>query len=130
MNALGWTLSHSEEFVAKTEAYIADLETRLGASPHEDEAERLLNENNALKDFVSAALRIQSGKSDPIELPAACEADGTPIPNFYVLKVGPWRGYYRLDLVAKVGVGVLALHESHDLKSMLKQALEEASKKP
>ena len=130
MNALGWTLTHSEEFAAKIDAFLNDIETRLQASPPEEEAERLLKESDALKPFVSAANRIQRGETDPIELPAACEADGTPIPNFYVLKVGPWRGYYRLDHVAKVGVGVLALHQNHKLTTMLKGALEDASKKP
>ena len=61
-------------------------------------------------DGLSEAAR-KLGERNPVELPAACEANGTPIPNFFVLRIGPWRGYYRCQRrnlpVATVGYDVL-----------------------
>jgi hypothetical protein len=126
VNALGWALSHSDEFVTATEAFIAAIERRLRPGPAEGEVERLLGEKEALESFVRAALALQSGESDPAHLPQACDGDGTPIANYYVLRIALWRGYYWLNHAVKVGVGLLALHESHDLSGTLKKALEEA----
>ena len=122
MNALGWTILYLEDFLTPTEAYTSDLENRLSASPSEKEAEKLLLEKAVLESYILDASRILRGARNPLELPAACETNGVPIPNFYVLRVGPWRGYYRLDYVGKLGVGVLTLHEGHDLQEALKKA--------
>ena len=129
MNARGWILRHTGEFVTATEAFVSEIDVRLQAGPSEGEVERLLREKEALEDFVRAALGLQSGAGDPTRLPEACDADGAPIANYYVLRIASWRGYYRLDHIAKVGVGILALHESHDLLGTLKAALERAVRK-
>jgi hypothetical protein len=126
VNARGWVLSYSDDFVAATEAFIAGIESRLRTGPADAEVERLLQEKKALGVFVRAVLALQSGESDPAHLPQACDADGAPIANNYVLRIGPWSGYYWLNHALKVGVGLLALHESHDLSGTLKKALKEA----
>jgi hypothetical protein len=125
-NASGWALSHSEEFVAATESFFARIEKGLRSGPAEGEVERLLREKDALQDFIRAAVALQNGERDPAHLPQACDADGTPIAHYYVLRVGPWRGFYWIGHLAKACVGVLALHDSHDLSGTLKKALQEA----
>ncbi|HEV2962130.1 MAG TPA: hypothetical protein VG649_09925 [Candidatus Angelobacter sp.] len=129
MNALGWTILYLEDFLTPTEAYTSDLENRLSASPSDKEAEKLLLAKAFLEAYILDASRILRGERNPFELPAACEANRAPIPNFYVLRVGPWRGYYRLDYVAKLGVGVLTLHEGHNLQGALQKVLNETLKK-
>ena len=108
---------------------LASIANRFRAGPPEAEAEIILKELAVLKKFAAAARSLQRGESDPAKLPPAIEADRTVIPNYFVLKVGGWRGYYRIDLDAMVAVGVLALHKSHDLRGTLKDALHEALKK-
>lgn len=130
MNALGWKFIHSETFLSATEGYLTSLESRLSSCASESEAEQILGEKKALEDFVAAALNLQRGVAEPGQLAIVLDGDGSPIPNYHVLVVEKWRGYYRLDPVAKVGIGILALHESHKLQDTLKKALEEAFKKP
>jgi hypothetical protein len=128
VNALGWTFSHSEFFVLAVENYVLSIDSQLKAATSETDAETVLLEKNGLESFVAAALRLQKGDVDPTGLPAAI--DGMPIPNYHVLAIEKWRGYYRLDPVAKVGVGVLALHEGHKLEGTLRKALEETLSVP
>ena len=66
---------------------------------------------------------------DPLELPPVVDKLGVLLPNYFALVVGRWRGYYRLDYVGKVGVGVLALHEDSKLQNKLARLLEDAAKK-
>ena len=126
MNSCGWNILFLEEFISPTETYIAYLEKRLSASPSEKEAEQLLRHGSELAAYVASTARIRNGERDPGNLPPAVEPNGIPIANFYMLKVGPWRGYYRLDHAAKTGVGVLTLHEGHDLQDTLQKVLQDA----
>jgi hypothetical protein len=129
MNALGWDLVHSDRFEATTEAYCDQIEAQLVTGPSDAEVERITQELEQLREFVSAANRLRNGEIDPVSLPRLCSADGTPISKFYVLKVGPWHGYYLLDPVARVGKGMFAFNENiHDLEVRVRAAVEEAQK--
>jgi hypothetical protein len=130
VNRLGWVLTNSEDFVVAIEAYLAELDKQFCSGPPEEQSEGLLEQNHSLQEFVNAVTRLLRGEMDPLKLPRAVQANGQPIPNYFVLRVGPWLGFYRLDCVNKVGVGVIALHEDEKLQDKLAKLLAEAAKKP
>jgi hypothetical protein len=129
VNQLGWIITNSEGFVVAIETYLADIEKKLAASPTEKRSEELLGLIKELAEFVSATQRLIRGEMNPLDLPPAFQPSGAPIPNYFVLKIGRWRGFYRLDYVAKVGVGILTLHEDNNLQDRLVKLLEDAAKK-
>jgi hypothetical protein len=130
VNKLGWVFTYSDDFVTATETYLSDIETKSCAGPSEKEAEKLLDLKNSLAEFVAAAKRLLKGDMDPLTLPMAVQTNGQPIPNYFVLRVTPWLGFYRLDCVQKVGVGIIALHEDDKLQDKLAKLLADAAKKP
>jgi hypothetical protein len=127
MNALGWDLSHSKRFEADCEAYLCQLEAQFAKGPSDAEVEKLTQELEHFGEFLTAINRLRQGETDPISLPRLRRPDGTSISQYYVLRVGPWYGYYFLDSAAMIGEGVFVFNEkSHDLEARVNQAVEEA----
>lgn len=109
--------------------YLSEVEKKPAAGPREKKSEQLLSSVAELVEFVSDSARLIRGDLNPLELPPVVDKRGVLLPNYYVLISGGWRGYYRLDYVAKVGVGVIALHEDSKLQDKLARLLEDAAKK-
>jgi len=129
VNALGWVITTTDGFVTFTETYLSDIENKLGAGPTEERSEEFLLLLKELAEFVSDNRLLIQGHMNPLDLPPAVQENGAPIPNYFVLKTGPWRAFYRLDYVAKVGVGVIVLHDDNKLQDTLAELLQDASRK-
>lgn len=128
MNKLGWVFTYSEDFLTAAEVFVSEIETRLCASPPEPETEELLNLKSSFEEFISSANKLLNGDTDPATLRVAVQPNGDPIPNYFVLRVGPWLGYHRLDFARKVGLGVFALREGPDLHNKLARLLSDVAK--
>jgi hypothetical protein len=77
-------------------------------------AQSLEDDLEALKNFYGAVKRLENGEDDPCNLHPAFDIAGQRISNVYLLKVGKWKGYYRLDIVARVGTAMLAFYGPPD----------------
>jgi len=118
-----------------TSGWTVTYAARAFIKPIEDFREELVRLNDEVEAFSSAVEAIRSGSSDVIlSLRSARDLGQGPSLNYYVLRVGAWRGYYWIDHSHQICQGHLAIRKSTktaaDLIAALKEAAGELAKKP
>ena len=121
---MSWTISYlAATFRGGIGSHLDSLEKR--PPPDDAEVQRRYNEIQA---FVTELKKVATVDDPTTLMKPGYEDNGTAIDGYFVLEVGSWRGFYRVDHLAKTAVGTLAINSDDQPMASLKKALDDAEK--